>query len=229
MKAIVIPDIHGRDLWRKIIKKEKDADKFIFLGDYWDSLDLPYIVQKENFNQILSFQAHNTEKTILLLGNHDFQYLRGQEGDCSGYQPRVRFEIEHLFQENIDKFQMAYLYENILFSHAGITQTWLNDKGIASNDQPIDVSINELWQFKPDHFQFFGLNSYGDDITQGPLWVRPKSLMRDRIKDYVQVVGHSSVKSIDLSTSNKVVFTDNFDTNTEYLIIEDGQFKVRGI
>ena len=39
MKYILIGDIHGRTQWKKIVEKEKDADKFIFLGDYFDPYD----------------------------------------------------------------------------------------------------------------------------------------------------------------------------------------------
>ena len=34
MKIIVIGDIHGRTCWHDIVKKNPDADKIIFLGDY---------------------------------------------------------------------------------------------------------------------------------------------------------------------------------------------------
>ena len=39
-KIVVIGDIHGRAIWRKIVDDNPDADRFIFLGDYFDSRQL---------------------------------------------------------------------------------------------------------------------------------------------------------------------------------------------
>ena len=36
MKYIIIGDIHGRTNWKEIINYEKDYDKVIFQGDYFD-------------------------------------------------------------------------------------------------------------------------------------------------------------------------------------------------
>ena len=69
MKYILIGDIHGRTNWKQIVEKEKDADKFIFFGDYFDpydwSLSLNEIVN--NFNDILEFKNKNPNKVILLI------------------------------------------------------------------------------------------------------------------------------------------------------------------
>ena len=37
MKTVIIGDIHGRISWEKIVEKENDADRFIFVGDYFDT------------------------------------------------------------------------------------------------------------------------------------------------------------------------------------------------
>ena len=39
MKTIVIGDIHGRDVWKEIVFQEQ-ADRVIFIGDYFDSFDI---------------------------------------------------------------------------------------------------------------------------------------------------------------------------------------------
>jgi len=41
MKTIILGDTHGRDLWKQIVEIENDADRIIFLGDYFDSFDIP--------------------------------------------------------------------------------------------------------------------------------------------------------------------------------------------
>jgi len=31
-KVVYIGDIHGRDVWKEIVKKHSDADTFVFIG-----------------------------------------------------------------------------------------------------------------------------------------------------------------------------------------------------
>ena len=52
MKTLVLGDIHGRDCWKDIIKKEK-PDKVIFLGDYVSTHeDIDSGTQLENLHEI---------------------------------------------------------------------------------------------------------------------------------------------------------------------------------
>jgi predicted phosphodiesterase len=39
MKIVTLGDTHGRDIWKTIVKIEEDFDKFIFIGDYFDTRD----------------------------------------------------------------------------------------------------------------------------------------------------------------------------------------------
>ena len=39
-RSIVIGDTHGRNYWKKIIKHE-NPNRVIFIGDYFDSFDIP--------------------------------------------------------------------------------------------------------------------------------------------------------------------------------------------
>ena len=75
MKILVLGDIHGRTIWKDIIKKE-NPDKVIFLGDYVATHD--NISSKEqiaNLEEILAYKEANSSKVILLRGNHDIQHL----------------------------------------------------------------------------------------------------------------------------------------------------------
>lgn len=72
MKYIFIGDIHGRTNWKQIVEKEKDTDKFIFFGDYFDPYDWTLTLGDlvNNFNDIVKFKLDNPDKVILLIGNH---------------------------------------------------------------------------------------------------------------------------------------------------------------
>ena len=75
MKTVIIGDIHGHDSWKQIIEQEQNADRFIFVGDYFDSFTVPGATQVQNFQDIIEFKETNGKETILLIGNHDYQPL----------------------------------------------------------------------------------------------------------------------------------------------------------
>ena len=74
MKTVIIGDTHGRDVWKSIVGYEK-ADRVIFVGDYFDSFDIPYDVQINNFLDIVAYKESGLAEVILLIGNHDYHYL----------------------------------------------------------------------------------------------------------------------------------------------------------
>jgi predicted phosphodiesterase len=222
MKIIAIGDIHGKGIWKKIVKQESDADKFVFIGDYFDSFDISYADQQENFKKIIQYKEKHPEKVILLLGNHDYHYLFDEY--YSGYQEFNADRIENLLRKGIEKsyFQMCYRHEKFLFTHAGVTKTWSEKYGVI-NDNVLEGSINLLFGIKPEAFGFQrgeNLNSSGDNFYQSPLWVRPVSLKQDQIEGYTQVVGHTH--QLELKPSEDTIFVDTFDSCNEYLVIEDG-------
>ena len=75
MKTILMGDIHGHDSWKQIISQEQDADRFIFVGDYFDSFTIPGATQIQNFQDIIEFKETGGKSVILLIGNHDYHYL----------------------------------------------------------------------------------------------------------------------------------------------------------
>lgn len=227
MKIVGIGDIHGMDIWKKIVKKESEADKFIFLGDYFDTyLDIWPIDQLKNFEEIVKFKTENNNKAELLFGNHDFHYLPWINEHYSGFQSEMAFSFSEklvpVFNEGLLK--ICFKYDDYLFSHAGFTKTWCN---YAIRKDSIDDSndieaINKLLIEQPAVFKFrYGVRGdwYGDDITQGPLWVRPRSLGGNSIDGYHQVIGHTIQEHIRLGFS-KHVFIDALLAG-EYLVIED--------
>lgn len=232
MGIIAIGDIHGRASWKIPAFTEK-WDKFIFVGDYWDSFNIPYIEQLHNFREICKFKRDNSDKVILLIGNHDFHYMpvAGIYGDqYSGYQHGKAMEIGYEIQQNMDILQMAYKHGEYLFTHAGVTNTWLNwTKNFVDlenmENKPVDEYINKLFKYKPHLFLFNGIDGYGDDVTQSPIWVRPRSLNEDAL-DYIHVVGHTAQKRIGIEPTKFAYggsgfFIDTMETAGQYLIIDD--------
>ena len=120
-KILVVPDIHGRTFWKKVIDSNLPV---IFLGDYTDPYPQEEISKKQtidNFKEVIEFAKDQKDRVTLLLGNHDCQIL--------GYSPSYcRIDIGNapnfyrLFKNNQDLFKFAHRVNNVLFTHAGVTK-----------------------------------------------------------------------------------------------------------
>ena len=140
---IIIPDVHGRDFWRPVIEKEKDNnEKIIFLGDYVDPYPWEGISRKksiEGLRDIIELKKSQPEKIILLLGNHDYQYIEEESRIRSRYDIVNKNLINKIFLENLDLFDLAYLDEKYLYSHSGILKPWVElSKEILGKDPKIE-------------------------------------------------------------------------------------------
>lgn len=207
---VAIGDIHGKNVWKKFIDRE--FDNLYFVGDYFDSIDdIPTVTQVRNFKEICSY-ARNNPKIHLCLGNHDYHYLKGIKEQYSGFQCYTRFDIQDALEENIDLLKPVYKNGEYLISHAGISKTFLYN--VLKLENPLDINK----KFKEDRFilRFNGYNQYGDDTTQSCVWIRPNSLIYDRLDNYKQIVGHTHVPGI--TTNEEITFIDCLDTTKEVFI-----------
>ena len=230
MKTIFLGDTHGRNIWKQIIAKE-NPDRVVFIGDYFDSFDITPVEQIHNFKEIIAFKETNVMEVIMLIGNHDFHYYPGGE-TYSGYKAGVAPTIRQLLEENKHHLQMCYQLDNILCSHAGIGYDWLMEQNRYEEltNETISDFVNEVWKHHPRYFMFNGIDPYGNSLTQTPIWIRPVALMsgnKDTFlkKDYIQVVGHTQVKTIDMgqATGGRYYFIDALEVG-EYLIYENEIF-----
>jgi predicted phosphodiesterase len=231
MKLIVISDIHGRPTWKDIVDQNKQADKFIILGDYFDSFDIASNEQIINFQDIIKFKEENKDNVVLLTGNHDVHYLAyylNSGEHYSGFQRSKAYEISHLIQANLAHLQMAYRHNDILFTHAGVTNTWLKNNGFNKEDDVVEF-VNQLFIHRPAAFRFVGLDPYGDSPGSSPIWIRPGSLMNDayQLSELKQVVGHTQYKNI-VIIKERYYFTDAPESG-EYLCIEDDKISIRNL
>lgn len=221
MKKVILGDIHGRKIWKDIIDKES-PNKIVFVGDYFDSWDIPGQDQIFNFLEIIELRKAMGENCELLLGNHDLSYLYSW-ARCSGYQNYSAKMINAVLEQHKHALNIATYHKQWLISHAGVTQTWLNknkDKWIQDEHENIAEFVNDLFHFHPEAFEFDGYDSYGDDITQSPMWVRPQSLFQDGL-DY-QIVGHTGMRRIAHPIGDKkFYFIDVLDQSNEYLVFKN--------
>lgn len=235
MRIIGIGDIHGRNAWKEIVIKEKDADKIVFHGDFFDSRQgHSGMRQLTNYNDIVKFKEDNPDQVILLFGNHDFHYLSAMGESYSDFQLAYAVDFEKAIIADLNKrnLQMAYMADDVLFTHAGITKTWLknNLELEVLDNNTVDI-INDYLYYRPSVFKFKrgpNVSLTGDDITQPPIWVRPYSLSKDKF-DIWYSIGHTQQEDISIVEEHKIVLTDCLTRNTSYVIFEDGKPSVGNI
>lgn len=130
---LIIPDIHGRNFWKKAVEEYKDkVDRIIFLGDYLDPYPWEGITRKEainNFQEIIDFKSENKDKVVLFVGNHDLAYIDKKHYIVrSRYDSSNAYHIEEMFRSHRSFFQLAHEEligdKRYLFTHAGLQRGW---------------------------------------------------------------------------------------------------------
>ena len=228
MRTLVIGDIHGKTIWKDIIKKE-NPDKVIFLGDYVTTHEgISSEAQIANLEEILDYKEANSSKVILLRGNHDIQHLGYYWAECSGLDRTVlEYMSEETFKERfLSLTQWIYIDKelNTIFSHAGISRVWLESVDCDIEDLNT-LAPSVLFGFTPDSF----FDCYGDSVTQTPTWIRPMALCKCNISGYDQVVGHTPVthgivNMREATKENRNIWLCDALGLSKYLLIENGTF-----
>lgn len=214
MKILVIGDIHGRNDWEKYVK-EDNLDKIIFLGDYVDSFNKTNDEIYVNLENIILFKKNNMDKVILLIGNHDIQYMLAHPNEqnniyeCSGYRPEAHFDLYDLFNRNKDIFQACYQIDKNIFSHAGITQNWFHNRFYGKIHEPIDEQINDAFKLKYEPLFDVGYRRGGYLKSGGIFWADKYDLINDRLNDFKQIIGHTEVNNIEIYEN--LMFCDTGD------------------
>ena len=256
MKTIVIGDVHGRNIWKDIVNDNYDADCFVFLGDYVSTHDRRYAdpnIQIDNLKDILDFaefeNAMTPGRVILLRGNHDMQHLGYHWAQCSGINWHVQDAMMNMRERFLNNTQWVYVDGNIVYSHAGLSEVWMERNELTDPIQVNDLEPSKVFGFSPCKLSDY----YGDSVTQPPTWIRPWGLFQNAFGDYTYIVGHTTYPHITyvkeemlngymesyadsncpldedviqrIKDANEIIVCDTLGSG-EYLIVEDGQFTV---
>lgn len=191
MKILIIPDCHGRDFWRKAIEIKDEVDIIIFLGDYLD----PYTDREgitfeealEEFKDIIQFKKDNPDKVFLLYGNHDLFYIKDDMPGCRNSIEHAE-EVKTLFEDNKDLFKLVGIAaDKYLFSHAGITNYWLDETKQTLRDL-IEKPIEEI-----SGLSMVGYQRYGCFKTGSIVWCDIYEFAEDPAQGYFQIFGHTQM------------------------------------
>ncbi len=207
-KVIIVPDIHGRDFWKSVLKNKTDT--IVFLGDYSD----PYPDERINDDQaleelhdIVDFKERNKSRVILLLGNHDASKINNRIFyPCRESKHHVK-EYQKYFRDKRNLFQIAYETKQndvkYLFTHAGATQGWLDRSNIKTKYKSVATTLNLIWDRQLDSVTSLGDISRhrGGHAPYGsPLWAdwsehfNYSGLPKESLEGYYQIFAHTRLK-----------------------------------
>ena len=146
MKVLVIGDVHGRKFWRKTINNNiGQVDKIIFLGDYLDPyqneieenpelMECKYFGDSKNLlkmlENIISLKKNEPNKYILLTGNHTDSYIWSKFHAASRTDYKNWEKYHKFFLENLEYFNLVWIENDVIFSHAGISKGWATSLAI---------------------------------------------------------------------------------------------------
>lgn len=245
-KILVISDMHGSHNWEQaesIIKYYK-IDYVVSLGDWVDSWGNDWPDQGENLQKALDWFRQDTEHRFFCLGNHDFSYItQTVDGSkVSGHQYEWAGVIEGIFNNNKDILHYCVEIDGWVFSHAGISKTWVNNyiKPIFhtiydTNDKVWDeqeFNINLLDKTLKEYgTKYNKLNELidwhgvwsgsGNEPEQGLLWIRPEALVKNMYYPQ-QVVGHTEWAVGDpvrlKSKAGNLIITDSRKHDLMYIL-----------
>ena len=195
-KILICPDVHGRKFWHKAEEMVNEVDKIVFLGDYLDPYGYEGITFNdalEEFKQILDFKAKHSDKVVLLVGNHDMHYILTKFMDCSRRNYEMLNEINALYKDHLDKFELVYKHDDYLFSHAGVYQKWIERHSI-DFDELLDFKmflINRSYTLQDLSFYRGGRFETGSCV-----WADIRESLRNApFSYYTQIVGHTQLNS----------------------------------
>lgn len=200
MKILAIGDIHGRNIWKDT--NFNAFDKVVFIGDYVDSYDVSDWETYLNLKDIIEQKKAQPDKIVLLLGNHDIQYLHFPDYKCSGFREDFQNDLTALFVDNKALFQVAYQVKNYLFTHAGVSRKWYNeylDFFKKDKNKSVGDVLNGMYLEHKAYNALFqtGLLRGGEALCGGIVWADKRETQADFLFGFHQIVGHSPVPEIE--------------------------------
>lgn len=227
MKIITVPDLHGKNFWKHIDISE--YDKVVFLGDYVDSyLTIPPLVELQNFIEIIDLKKTYPDKIELLLGNHDIQYLFFPRYGCS-VNYHIADELKEAFNSNAELFKVAFQVKNHLWTHAGVSKSWLDyycyhfeEYKNLVYDKNLAEFLNGMLEKELHLLSTISESRGGTSYYGGVFWADLSDTSEDRLENMHQYIGHTKVSEIKIigDESSKNHYLDCLDTKIAFYAID---------
>lgn len=235
MKVLVIPDVHLKPHMFKqaeTLMRKGIADRAVCLMDIPDDWEKQYDIAlyEETYDEAIKF-AKAFSDTAWCYGNHDLSYLWHQLE--SGYSSMAEYIVQRklldlraVVLEN-NPIQYVQRIDNVLFSHGGVLNYFVEEYVSKSKYNNIDAVVDEINRL--------GRIEMWNDAS--PIWLRPQHSKMRLYKPckLLQVVGHTPVDKI--TREGNLISCDVFSTyrdgrpigTEEFLLIDTLTWEYCGI
>ena len=197
---IICPDIHCRDFYKPVLNiKDK---RIVFLGDYLDPYPWENVTFRdgiENLKEIIQFKKDNSDRVTLLLGNHDFNYI-WRRNWASRFEPYFCKEVYQIYMDNFELFEPYKIIDDILFTHAGVSEGWYEINEITDIKKFLDKQwssfVNSSLGVEEQSFlPIFDCGRYrgGYEKYGGIFWNDLTEMDYKNPVDYIQIFAHSQL------------------------------------
>ncbi len=214
IKYLLIPDVHGREFWIDPVKDvlENTDANIVLLGDYldcypheWDEGIDYQRVAIDRFKEILEIKHANPLRITLLLGNHDCGYCIGSHICSCRMDHKNKREIEKLFRDNRELFQIAKEVtvgnKSYNLSHAGILKGWvkrvwgeeMDEEGFNVVDRLNNAWFTDQYGILDALGQYDGYRGWGGFEYGSPIWADIRSWINVKPEETYNynIVGHT--------------------------------------
>lgn len=227
LKLIAIGDLHGSSAWKRIVFA--DCDKAVFIGDYVDGMMKSDREIYSNLEELVQLKQSQPEKVVLLLGNHDVQYLHYPDYRCAGFRPDAQKQLTAFFKKHRSLFQMAWQSGKYMFTHAGVSNSWFRRHKklflrYSYNGKNLAEVLNAIYQNAQDRAPLFEIGPAREGTSRygGILWADAEETCNDFLDGYHQVVGHTPMPKIKKMGNKKssITYIDLPEYLFDYLQLE---------
>ncbi len=237
MKTLIVGDIHlkARSILPEvdeILEGDAGIGRVVFVGDIcdeWGASEDRLMRELEEFADWVEERRRDGMQVDVLFGNHDFQYLLGEQG------PGTQLELAPFVHETLFSLglQIATLSDGFLVTHAGVTQAWCDEYLDApENAEEVVEQLNGLLEdgscYSLGSLFTCGPDRGGFDLP-GPLWADRYELQEDPLEGIPQIVGHTPVETAALGEhlqwspdAAEIWFCDTFSLFSDMRPIGDG-------
>jgi predicted phosphodiesterase len=226
-KVLVLSDIHHKwERAEKIIAAES-PDLTVFLGDFQDDYgDNPRIARETAL--WLKKSVHERNR-IHLMGNHDAPYrFHNNFMYCSGYLPDKDDAINMVMkEEDWAKLKWFYIHDGILFSHAGVSASYLKLRGNRSVEtfltQEANAATKAALNPKTHHWFFVPGMARGGAVPVGGLtWCDFSEF--EPTKGIRQVMGHTPMKKPTWLAGENLFLDTHLN---DYAVLKNGEITTK--
>lgn len=241
MRYGVIPDIHDRvDLVQGIMDKVPGIDKWIHLGDYFDSFPDEGCAVRAQHTAKKVKEWLSDPRIINIAGNHDLSYgwsAGNRFHRCSGFSMSKFREIhDSLRWEDWSKFVLHYWVDDFLITHAGFDRHFVKP-GLTPKES-VDFLCGDALESLSGPIPYdrgvrdilaCGIDRDGREFRGGVTWCGWDSL--DIPEGFNQIVGHtiSPIPRMKMSESGRYA-AFNIDTNSaHYGVLEEGNLVIKDL